>query len=251
MPDWISFWDSAHSIYVNARHRDVHYARIAEEISHYVPSRHAVVLDYGCGEALHADIVAAAAGRLILSEAAPTLRIALAGRFIDNPKIEVRSPDHVVALPDHVLDLVVMHSVAQYIPPVELDALFALFRRLLKGNGLFVLGDVLRPEVSAFTDALALLRFGAAQGFFLAALAGLVRTALSDYRRLRSQIGLTRYAEAAMIEKLAAAGFSAQRAPKNIGHHTARMTFVARPIRGSPNTVPSSSSEYDTRDGCT
>ncbi|MEA2923566.1 MAG: hypothetical protein QOD25_688, partial [Alphaproteobacteria bacterium] len=24
MGDWIAFWDSEHSIYVNARHRDVH-----------------------------------------------------------------------------------------------------------------------------------------------------------------------------------------------------------------------------------
>jgi hypothetical protein len=32
-----------------------------------------------------------------------------------------------------------------------------------------------------------------------------------------------------MIAKLAAAGLSAQRAPANIGHNPARMTFVARP----------------------
>jgi hypothetical protein len=31
-----------------------------------------------------------------------------------------------------------------------------------------------------------------------------------------------------MIEKLARAGFSAVRAPQNIGHNPSRMTFVAR-----------------------
>jgi SAM-dependent methyltransferase len=229
MADWISFWDSAHSIYVNARHRDVHYARIAEEISHYVPSRHATVLDYGCGEALHADSVAAAAGRLVLCEAAPKVRVDLAGRFADNPKIEVRSPEQVAALPAHSLDLVVMHSVAQYMIPAQLDAALALFHRLLKPDGLLVLGDVLRPEISAFTDAIALLRFGAAHGFLTAAAFGLVRTALSDYWRLRSTIGLSRYGEAEMIARLKAAGFSARRAARNIGHNTARMTFLARP----------------------
>jgi SAM-dependent methyltransferase len=229
MGDWVSFWDSEHSIYVNARHRDVHYARLAEEISRYVSSRHAVVLDYGCGEALHADILAAAAGRLVLSEAAPKVRVDLAGRFADNPKIEVRSPEQVAELPPHSLDLIVMHSVAQYISPAELDAKFSLFRRLLKPDGLFVLGDVLRPEVSAITDALALLRFAVANGFFFAALFGLLRTALSDYWRLRSQIGLSRYDEPRMIAKLRAAGFTASRAEKNIGHNAARMTFLARP----------------------
>ncbi len=57
MGDWIAFWDSEHSIYVNARHRDVHYRLIAEHIREHVPPG-ATVLDYGCGEALHADIVA-------------------------------------------------------------------------------------------------------------------------------------------------------------------------------------------------
>jgi SAM-dependent methyltransferase len=230
MADWISFWDSAHSIYVNARHRDVHYARLAEDISRYVPSRRACVLDYGSGDALHADVVAAVSGRLILCEAAPQMRVALAGRFVDNPKIEVRSPEQVAELPAQSLDVVVMHSVAQYIPPAELDGLFALFRRVLKPGGLFVLGDILRPEVSAISDALALLRFGRAHGFFFAALFGLMRTVLSDYWRLRSRIGLTRYSEPAMIAKLKAAGFSARREPKNIGHNSARMTFLARPI---------------------
>ena len=45
--------------------------------------------------------------------------------------------------------------------------------------------------------------FGRGQRIFLCApLRGLVRTALSDYWRLRSRLGLTRHGEAAMIEKL-------------------------------------------------
>ncbi len=39
MSDWIDFYDFKHSvIYVNARHRDVHYRTIAEDIRAYVPS---------------------------------------------------------------------------------------------------------------------------------------------------------------------------------------------------------------------
>jgi hypothetical protein len=78
-------------------------------------------------------------------------------------------------------------------------------------------------------DATALLRFGAANGFLGAAILGLVRTALSDYPRLRARLGVTRYAAAAMIARLQAAGFSAEPAPRNIGHNQARMTFIARP----------------------
>ena len=145
------------------------------------------------------------------------------------PKIRVVAPHEIARLQEHSLDLIVMHSVAQYLTAAGTGALFALFHRLLKPGGLLVVGDVIRPETWAATDAWALLRFGKANGFFFAALWGLFRTLLSDYWRLRSRIGLTRYAEAAMIEKLGAAGFAAERAPANIGHNQARMTFYARP----------------------
>lgn len=226
---WLAFWDTSHPIYVNARHKDVHYRLIAEEIAGLVPGPSARVLDYGSGEALHADLVAAAAQELFLCEGAPRVRAALAARFASNPKIRVLAPDAAARLPEHSLDLIVLHSVAQYLTPDEADALFALFHRLLKSNGSLVVSDIITPDVPALTDALALLRFGAANGFLFAALGGLVRTRLSDYWRLRTQFGLTRYSAAALLDKLAAAGFTAQRAPKNIGHNQARLAFIARP----------------------
>jgi SAM-dependent methyltransferase len=226
---WLTFWDSAHSIYVNARHRDVHYSFIAQQIAALVASPQARVLDYGCGEALHADRVAAAAGELLLCEGAPRVRAGIAARFAGNAKIHAVAPEDVERVADHSLDLIVLHSVAQYLTPEELAKLFALFHRLLNAGGMLVVSDVIPSDVAASTDALALLRFGAKNGFFIAAVTGLVRTVLSDYWRLRTRYGLTRYGEAAMTEKLAAAGFAAQRAPHNIGHNQARMAFMARP----------------------
>ncbi len=111
------------------------------------------------------------------------------------------------------IDLVVMNSVAQYMTPDELDSAFAVIRRLLKPSGRLVLGDILRPEVGMARDVLALLKFARTHGFLKDALYGLASTALSDYRQLRTRVGLQRYSEDEMIEKLAAAGFSASRAP--------------------------------------
>jgi SAM-dependent methyltransferase len=227
MGDWIAFWNSKHSIYVNARHRDVHYRTIARDIRAYVPAG-AHVLDYGCGEALHADLIATPAVGLTLCEAAPKVRAALARRFGTHSRITTRSPEEVAALAAGAFDVIVMHSVAQYLTPRELDARLAEFHRLLKNDGLLVLGDVMPPQVSAANDAIALLRFAAANGFLGAALIGLARTRASRYWRLRSRLGLTRYSEAAMIEKLTAAGFHSHRADANIGHNAARMTFLAR-----------------------
>jgi len=227
--DWLSFWDNPHFIYVSARHKDVHYRLIAKEIAALVAGPDARVLDYGSGEALHAEIVAAACGELLLCEAAATVRAGLEKRFADNPKIRVVAPHEIARLPEHSLDLIVMHSVAQYVTPTGAGMLFALFHRILKSGGLLVVSDVIQPQTAAATDAFTLLRFGQANGFFFAALWGLTRTLLSDYWRLRSHLGLTRYAQAAIIDKLNATGFTAERAPANIGHNQERRTYYARP----------------------
>jgi SAM-dependent methyltransferase len=226
---WLAFWDSPHWIYVSARHKDVHYRLIAREIAALVPAPQASVLDHGCGEALHAEEIAAAAGELLLCEGAPRLRAGLAARFAACPKIRVLAPDEVERLPAHSLDLVVLHSVAQYLTVQQADVLFALFHHLLRAGGVLVVSDVIAPHVPGATDAMALIRFAAANGFLLAALIGIARTLTSDYMRLRSRLGLTRYDGATMLRKLAAAGFTGERAAKNIGHNQARMSFIARP----------------------
>jgi SAM-dependent methyltransferase len=229
--EWLAFWDSPHSLYVNARHKNVCSRLTAESIAALVPSPQARVLDYGCGEALHADLVAAAAGELLLCEAAPRARDGLAARFAEsrNSKIRVVAPDELERLPAHSLDFIVLNSVTQYLTPEEAGKLLALFHKLLQSGGVLLVGDVIPPHVAALTEVIGLLRLAAANGFLFAALLGLIRNLISDYWRLRKRLGLTRYSEAAMIETLAAAGFTACRTPKNIGHHWARMAFIARP----------------------
>ena len=91
MSDWRSFWDSEHSIYVNARHKDVHYRDIADQIAAFVPGPTARVLDYGCGDALHAGCVAAAAAEVVLADSAQSVRDAMAAR--DQPRHQM-TPIH-------------------------------------------------------------------------------------------------------------------------------------------------------------
>ncbi|MEI8277586.1 MAG: class I SAM-dependent methyltransferase [Hyphomicrobiales bacterium] len=228
--DWISFYDFKHSvIYVNGRHRDVHYETIARDIRALVPSPGAIVMDYGCGEATSAALVADACRHLTLVEAAPNVRAALRERFAANPKMSVMTPDEAAAQPAGSVDMIVLHSVAQYLTAAELDAMMATFKRLLKPAGTFVLGDIVPPQLASVWAALSLLRFGAASGFFWAAVGGLIRILLSDYFTLKKSHGLSHYDEADMLAKLRAAGFAPKRAAHNIGHNQHRMTFVSTP----------------------
>src|SRR5262245_25927416 len=131
MPSWREFWDSAHSIYVSERHKDVHYRDVAEQLAAFVPFPQARVLDHGSGEAVHADRVAARVGELLLCDAAASVRTAIAARFAGTPKIKVIAPDDVERLPDARLDLIFANSLVQYLTADEFGRMLALWRRLL------------------------------------------------------------------------------------------------------------------------
>jgi SAM-dependent methyltransferase len=229
MRDWIEFYDSPHSIYVNARHADVHYRDTATQVAAFVPGPSARVLDYGCGEAIHADTVAAVAAQVFLCDAAPNVRASVAARFAANGKIRVVSPEDVERMTDRSLDLIVANSVVQYLTRDTLTALLALWRRLLAPDGVLIVADVIPPEVGVASDAFALVRYAASHGFLIAALAGLVRTAASSYRHLHRTLSKAQYGEAEFLNLLRDAGFAAGRLPRNMEHNQARMTFRARP----------------------
>lgn len=226
---WRAFWDRDNPIYCCARHKLLHYKLIAADLAALSPGPRAHVLDHGCGEALAAERVAAACGRLYLCDAAPSVVAKLKAGFGANPKIVPILPEALAAIPDGDLDLVVANSLVQYLTRDELMALLREWKTKLKPGGLLVVADVIRPDAGPVTDALALLTFAWSGGFFGAALLGLVRTAFSDYRKLRASLGLATYAQEAMEALLRDAGFTAvRRRAENLGHNPARMTFVAQ-----------------------
>jgi SAM-dependent methyltransferase len=234
MRDWISFWDSDHPIYVNARHFDAHYARIADDMLRLLPPHNPRVLDYGSGEALHAGRIAARCEALYLCEAAPTVRTRIAERFRDTPNIASISPEQAAALPDGSIDLIVANSLLQYLKRDELVALLKLWRRLLAPDGALVIADVIGPDQSALADAASLLRFAATNGFLVGAFFGLVKTVFSDYRKLRTALGLATYREDEMLALLREQGFIAERMKANFGHNQDRMAFRATLPAASP-----------------
>jgi SAM-dependent methyltransferase len=229
--NWREFWDRPHRIYVNARHRQVHYERVAADILQELPNDRATLLDYGCGEALQAAKVAARCGKLFLCESASSLRADLKARYAGVPSIAVLAPDEIDALDDGSLDLVVANSVLQYLTREEAAALAKRLRPKFAPGGRLILADIVPPDSSIVADVSSLLSTAIRNGFFLAAIAGLFRTFVSDYRRLRSKIGLTTYREEEMRALLENAGYAAARRERNFGFNPRRMTFIAQATR--------------------
>jgi len=229
--NWRDYWNQDTPIYVNERHKLLHYRLLANDIVGLIPSPDAVVLDYGCGEALFADKVAAQCARLYLSDAAPFVRERLNERFQGIERITVLATDDVAGLADASLDLIVVNSLAQYLTLDEFRGLLKLLHEKLKADGRLVLGDVIPPDLSPLTDARALLSFAWQGGFTGPALVGLARTAFSEYRQIREELGLAQYSPEEIIDLLDEAGFVSERAGRNLGHNQARMTFIGRPAQ--------------------
>lgn len=227
--NWREFWNADTPIYVNGRHKLVHYQRIAGDIERLLPGPDARVVDYGCGEALAAGRLADQCAHLYLCDGAQIVRDRLRQRLASVANATIMSPEEFEAVPDRSIDLIIVNSVVQYLNAEHLSACLAQWRRKLASSGRLVIADVIPHGIGPLTDATALLRFAAANGFLAAALAGLVKTFFSDYRRMRAKLGLTHYNEAEFLETLRKAGFAAQRLSWNFGHNSARMAFEARP----------------------
>ncbi|MEX0590665.1 MAG: class I SAM-dependent methyltransferase, partial [Xanthobacteraceae bacterium] len=194
-----------------------------------LPEKPGAVLDYGCGDALDAERVAARCARLLLCDSAPSVRAALARRFRDNQRISVLGPDDVAELPEGKLDLVVANSVLQYLSREECKDFLVMIRPKLAPGGRLILADVVLPGGGIVADVSSLLSTAIRKAFLFAALAGLAQSFVSDYRRLRHDVGLTMYEENEMRALLESLGYTTERRARNFGFNRRRMTFIARP----------------------
>jgi len=228
---WVEFWNGKTTIYANARHEMAHYRRIADEIAALVLERNARVLDFGCGAALAAERVADACGHLYLCDSAATTRSALAARLGGRNDITILAPEDLTSVPDGSLDLIVVNSVIQYLTPDDLRRGLTLWREKLSGQGRLLIADVIPPGIGPLSDAAALLKFAAKDGFFFAACAGLVKTFFSDYRQLRARLGLQMFHDAEIVALLEENGLKARRHFPNLGHNSSRMAFMATRAR--------------------
>ncbi len=226
--DWVAFWNRPNAIYANRRNLEAHFACLMRDLETYLPEGGAV-LDFGCGDALAAEAMAARCGTLYLYDAAPAVRERLLERFRDHPRIKVLDEEGLGALPAGGIDLILAVSVLQYIPREDLRGVLDRWRGLLRPEGHALIADVVDPNTPMLQDIASQLRMAHQHGFLLAALLGLGRLAFSDYRRIRREAGFSAYTPAELMDVLESAGLSAAPLPRNVGPTPHRRSFLARP----------------------
>jgi cyclopropane fatty-acyl-phospholipid synthase-like methyltransferase len=225
---WIDFWDRPNAIYADRRNLEAHFDRITQDLRPHLPSG-GTVLDFGCGEALGAEAMARVCSRVLLFDGAPSVRRTLAARLGGQPRVRVLDEAALAAQPAGSVDLVVVVSVLQYIAKADLPGLLARWRDLLAPGGRLLLADVVVTGTPMLRDVRSQLGFALRHGFLTAALGGIVRMALSDYRRIRQQVGFSTYTPEELGAVLERAGFTVERLADNIGPTPHRFTLAGRP----------------------
>lgn len=234
---WKEFWNREHRIYVSDAHTRAHYAALARDVLGLLPEeRPLTLLDWGCGEALLAPALAESGVSILLYD--PVLRAyeRAKARYEGAPSIAVLDDTGYANLAPGSIDVVLIHSVLQYLSKPDFEAVLPKLRRLLAPDGVLILGDLVPPNLSMFGDASDLLLAGMRHGFFFAAVGGLFATLFSDYRGIRKANGFSMYSSAEMIALLATYGLIGRKEPRNLGlcYHrilvTARKTERAEPV---------------------
>jgi SAM-dependent methyltransferase len=229
MKSWLDFWNAPNAIYASDRHRRAHSAKVLAGVSGFVPAGGgAVVLDWGCGDAVAAGELAQSCARLLLFEPAETTRRRLLAKYSSHAMIEVLDEAKLEMAAPRSVDLIIVNSVVQYLSPQQLAAALALFRRLIKDDGRLLLGDIIAPDTPLLRHVVTFLRFAAQNGFFLAGLASLARNSTSPYFQLRRSAGYACYRPDEMLRVLSDNGFVGERLPFNIAVSQLRCSFLAR-----------------------
>ena len=223
---WWDFWDQEHSIYVSDRHKDIHYDAIARDVLSLLPEKRPLtLLDYGCGDALSTDTFTRNGISVILHDPVPRVRDMVRGRFAGKKGVLIAEK---LADAGKAIDVILVHSVLQYLSKDAFAALLPVFRNMLARGGMLVIGDVVPTRSHMIADVRSLLINAWRYGFLVAALYGLVVTFFSGYRALRKRAGFTTYTEGEMLKMLREASFEGKREPSNIGLTPHRMTFTAK-----------------------
>lgn len=231
---WAGFWSGTHSIYVNARHMQVHYERIARDLGNLIRQRQQrygspLVLDWGCGDALNAPALVGVCRELWLYDAVGAVQKRIGARFAGTQGIRVLTDADWQNLAPASLDMIIVVSVVQYLSRGDLEFLMDRLRTLLKPDGEIIFADIIPPHVSMVADIASLLGSGLSNGFFFAACIGLVQTFFSEYRRIRATAGFSCYEGDEFLSLMRAHGFDVERLAHNVGFNQQRMTFRGRP----------------------
>ena len=221
---WAAYWeemeDRQHVFRIEARD----YATRVRASLKLQPSF--TILDFGCGFGHTSRELATHVGRIALWDASSQVRKQARDRIADVPNAELLDVEALDAstLAGH-FDVILVHSVIQYMSIDEIREWLARWRLMLKPGGRLVISDVIVPNAGGLQELLSYLFFALRHGFFWNALSAGVAE-MGHYWKARRSRPLTTVSRSTIESWARDAGLKVSWLDKNLSHRQTRATLI-------------------------
>jgi SAM-dependent methyltransferase len=226
---WRSYWElvGERTRVFEAEARD-HVERLMSALA---PDRQARVLDFGCGFGHTARFLAPEVGHVMLWDQAASVRYRARLRTAHLGKVGYADLTDPGNDPVGEFDVIVVHSVIQYMTELELRAWLGRWRTMLAPGGQLVLSDLIQPGSSAIRELLGFMAFSLGNGLFIDALRQGMHE-IAGYLRARSRRPLLLVTPGRLRELASPSDWSMEILLANLSHRRNRTSVVLRRTSG-------------------
>jgi cyclopropane fatty-acyl-phospholipid synthase-like methyltransferase len=221
---WAAYWeemeDKQRVFRIEARD---YAARVRDALR---PAANFTVLDFGCGFGHAARELAPDVARIVLWDASSAVRRQARERIAHVTNAELLDVEALdaSALAD-TFDLILVHSVVQYMSVDEIRSWLNRWRQMLKPGGRLVLSDLIVPGAGGLHELISYLWFALRNGFFWNAfISGLTETA--HYMKARRSRPLTTVTRDVVNGWATGSGLKPEWLDRNLSHRQTRATVI-------------------------
>ncbi len=225
---WNAYWDNIDDTQRVFRIEAGDYAARVRRILQ--PTKATTVLDFGCGFGHTARELAPSVGAIALWDASSNVRRQALERVRDlgnATMLDLQQADETATR--NRFDLILVHSVLQYMSHDEIRDWLGRWRGMLKRDGRLVLSDLLVPGAGSFGELFSYLMFALRHGFFWNAFTAGVRET-AHYMSARKSAPLTILPRQVLESWSSEAGLKLEWLEENLSHRRTRATAVLRAV---------------------
>lgn len=222
---WLSYFGG---IRESAVHRDqsaLYVRNLIQEVGVHSDYR---VLDFGCGFGTVVTLLSPHVDEICGWDPSPAMRASTEDVTATVPNAgfcDLSSGDVDARGTGTRFDLVLVNSVAQYMPPAELTDWLPRWRRMLAPGGAIVLSDLIAPDHGSARDVLDLLTVGLRRGSLLGTLQEALGS-VGEYRRVRRAVPLVTIGPEELTARASLAGLRTTVLRRNLTHFSTRWSAM-------------------------
>ena len=225
MKNWENFWNQKHSFFDFTYTKKLQKKSTQNNISICPNIQGKKILDFGCGYAHGLDIFLSShiIEQLILYDKSEYCYENLKIKYEKNKKIKIIKNLDDLIIENLKLDVIIVHSVIQYIEINELKEILNKFNLILNDSGIIIFGDI--PDKNTkLNDLIDLLKFSIKERIFIETIKNIIQFIF--YKNYGNLI----YYSEEILKNIIYKKFKLEKLDKNIGISRKRNSFILTKI---------------------